>query len=416
MARNRWWVVVAAALALVAGNATINVYAAGVFLKPLASQLGFGRGVISSAIAVANLVQAFTIPFAGRLMDRYGVRAVVLPGIVLFALATAARSLLTTSIALLFFLYAISGFIGSAHSNTAYSKFVASRFDTERGLALGISLSGVGLGTALMPQFATILLKHFGWRVGFLGMGCAVLVLAFIPMAIFSKEPGTPAAAASRRRDASANLPGMSFSEAFHTWRFWALTMIFFFATVAINGSIIHVVPMLTDRGLTVAAATAALSIAGFALIGGRLLSGYLLDKLFAPYIGMFFLILPIVGLAILVLGLGGISPLVGTVLLGVGMGAEIDLLAYVIGAYFGMRAFGAMHGFIFGVSVIANAVGVSVLGWCYQLFKSYVAGFVLFEILLVAACILFATLGAYRYPPRKRGVPNVVKEPALAD
>jgi MFS family permease len=129
----------------------------------------------------------------------------------------------------------------------------------------------------------------------------------------------------------------------------------------------------------------------------------------------MFFLILPISGLAILLRAAGGAWPVVGTVLLGLGMGAEIDLLAYMIGAYFGMRAFGTLHGFIFGISVIANAVGVSLLGWCYQVLKSYTPGFVLFEVLLVLACILFATLGAYRYPAKKREAPLVEKEPALA-
>jgi MFS family permease len=415
MGRNRWWVVFSSVLALIAGNAVINVYAAGIFVKPLAQELGFGRGVISSAIALANIVQAVTIPFAGRLMDRYGVRAVVLPGIVLFALATAARSLLTTSTALLFFVYAVSGFVGSAHSNTAYSKFVAGHFDTQRGLALGISLSGIGLGTALIPQFSAVLLKHFGWRVGFLGLAGAVLILAFIPMAIFCREPASVSTLDRRGRAASqAALAGLTFSEALRTWRLWALTIIFFLATVAINGSIIHVVPMLTDRGLSLAAATAALSASGFALIGGRLLSGYLLDRIFAPYIGMFFLVLPVTGLAILALGALGPWPVIGTVMLGMGMGAEIDLLAYVIGCYFGLRAFGTLHGFIFGVSVIANAVGVSLLGWCFQVLKSYTAGFMLFEILLVVACILFATLGAYRFPPRgKKQLTE--KEPALA-
>lgn len=128
----------------------------------------------------------------------------------------------------------------------------------------------------------------------------------------------------------------------------------------------------------------------------------------------MFFIILPIAGLAILALGAGGPWPIIGTVLLGMGVGAEIDLLAYLIGVYFGLRAFGTVHGFIFGISVIANAVGVSLLGWCFQAMKSYTLGFAIDEVLLVIACILFTTLGAYHYPPRKEAE-RMAKEQVLA-
>jgi MFS family permease len=186
-------------------------------------------------------------------------------------------------------------------------------------------------------------------------------------------------------------------------WRFWALAVAFYFGVIAINGSLIHVVPLLTDRGLPIAVATAALSASGLAIILGRLVSGYLLDRLFAPYIAIFFLACPMAGIAILCSGAGGAAPVMGTVLLGMSIGAEIDLLSYMISCYFGLRSFGTLHGIMFMGILMGGATGASILGWCFQVRHSYNAGFVLFEALLLISCVLLTRMGPYRFEPRKR-------------
>jgi hypothetical protein len=104
-------------------------------------------------------------------------------------------------------------------------------------------------------------------------------------------------------------------------------------------------------------------------------------------------------GLAILGSGVAGSWPLVGTVLLGLGIGAEIDLLSFIISRYFGIRFFATLHGFCFALALIGNAVGASILGWVFQLQHSYTYGFALFEVLLAISCVMMTTLGPYRYP-----------------
>lgn len=417
MFRNKWWIVVASVLALIVGQGSINTFAAGVFLKSVAKDLNFGRGVISTAIGLGQITTAIGTPFLGRLLDRYGVRPVLLPAIVLFAVATAALSLLQPSTAILFLLFAISGLLGSGQTPTAYSKMISARFDSQRGLALGIALAGVGLGTAIIPQFSIWLLRNFGWRTGYFGLAASIIVLAFIPVALFFREPASENAGGGAKKTAAAAalaLPGDTASEGLKQWRFWVMSIAFYLGVIAINGSLIHVVPLLTDRGLPIKAAAAALSASGLALIGGRLVSGYLLDKLFAPYIAIFFMICPMVGIAILGSGVGGVGPVVGTVFLGISLGAEIDLMSYMISCYFGLKAFGTLHGTMFIFVLAGGATGASILGWCFQIRRSYSAGFVLFEVLLLVACILLSRLGAYRYPPRKKMAP-VAQEPLAA-
>lgn len=403
MFRNKWWIVVASVLALIVGQGTINTFAAGVFLKAVAKELHFGRGVISSAIGLGQITTAIGMPLIGRLLDRYGVRPVLLPSTVLFAAATAALSLLQPSTGILFLLFAISGFLGAGTTPTPYTKMITARFDTQRGLALGIALAGVGLGTALIPQFSGWLLSNFGWRSGYFGLAAAIIVLSFIPVAILYREPAEERATLKAKATAAANLPGDTVAEGLRNWRFWALTVAFYFGIVAINGTIIHVVPLLTDRGLPISAATAALSASGLAIILGRLFSGYLLDRIFAPYIAIFFMVCPMAGIAVLGSGAGGAAPVVGTVLLGVSLGAEIDLMSYMISCYFGLRSFATLHGIMFMGILMGGASGASILGWCFQLRHSYQAGFVLFEALLLISCIVLARMGPYRYEPRKK-------------
>jgi len=404
MFRNKWWIVVASVFALIVGQGSINTFAAGVFLKTVAKELDIGRGVISTALGLGQITTALGMPIIGRLLDRYGVRPVLLPSILLFAAATAAMSLLQPATGILFLLFGISGFLGAGTTPTPYTKMITARFDSQRGLALGIALAGVGLGTALIPQYSGWLLRNFGWRHGYYGLAASVIVLAFFPVLIFFREEaGDRVALKAKAAWAAANLPGDTASEGLRQWRFWALTVAFYFGIVAINGTIIHIVPLLTDRGLPIAVALGALSATGLAIIVGRLVSGWLLDRIFAPYIAVFFLACPMAGIAVLGLGFGGPGPVIGTVLLGISLGAEIDLMSYMIGVYFGLRSFGTLHGIMFMGVLAGGASGASFLGWCFQLKHSYGPGFIILECLLVFSAIIFMRLGPYRFEPRKR-------------
>lgn len=406
--RNRWWIVVACVLGLMVGQSTINGAAFGVLIRPISENLGLGRGTFSTVQGLATILTAIASPFFGRMLDRWGIRAVQLPAVVLFAFATAALSLLQASLVVLLVLYVLSGVTAVAQTSAAYSKAISGSFDRQRGLALGLALSGVGLGTATIPQLVSFLVRTSGWRVAYLGLGATILVLSFLPSVLFLREPRP----VQRGAAAAAALPGVTLADAMrHSWRFWALSGAMLFAAMTINGSLIHVVPLLRDRGIAPAAATMALTAAGIALIAGRIFSGYCLDKLFGPYIAIAFLFLPMIGIGVLASGAGGVMPFVATVFLGIGIGVEVDLLAFFISRYFGMRAFGALYGFMFLGAVSGNGLGSMLMGWSFQLTHSYTPTFLLFELLLALSCLLLAWLGPYPYPASRTSEELVTAE-----
>ena len=405
MFKSRWWIVLGSFLGLMVGSVAIEVFGTGVFIKPLAQDLHLGRGVITSAMGLASLMTAVMAVVSGRLMDKYGVRVVLLPLLLWFAVLTSTLALLSSgAVLMLMVIFSLQGMGGQ--TPVPYGKMITARFDDRRGLALGLALAGAGAGTALIPQYSRLLLQHWGWRGGYLGIGVAIIVLSFIPVSLWFGE--TPQMKLARQKGSAERraLPGMEFSEVARMPRFWLLALAFFFTVLSINGSLIHVVPMLTDRGVSLRVAVSFMSGAGAALIVGRVIAGYLLDRIFAAYIVIFFLICPMAGIAILPLRVPGTGPAYGVVLLGVGVGSEIDMLAYLVSRYFGVKAFGLMFGIMMGAAALADALGNNLMGWCYQLKHTYAPALVIMEILLALAIVIQATMGPYRYPAMKPGQP----------
>jgi MFS family permease len=400
---NRWWIVAASALGMTVGQGPITIFTLGVFLKPVTEDLGIERGTFSSAIGVLTIAAAVVTPFVGRLVDRLGVRVALLPMILLVALATMALSLLQPALLVLYLLFGVQGVLSACQTPTAYVKTISAWFDRTRGLALGVAQTGVGLGIALVPQLAAALIAGHGWRTAYVGLGGAILLLALLPVALFMREPRV-----SKQRDASDDPIqglGVPLADAWRSTIFWQLNICFFLAVTAINGTLAHAVALLTDRGVPLAAATGAMSLAGIAVIVGRVIAGFCLDRYHGRVIAVVSFCCPMLGIALLALAGQPAPLLVGTALCGLGVGAEVDLMAYFIGRYFGMRAYGAIYGLFFAVFTIGTGLGPLVMGFVFDRTHSYGAALAAFEIALFAASGLALRLGPYRYPAR--GAPS---------
>lgn len=402
--RNRWWVVFASICGLLVGAGPVNVFAFAVFLKPVTESLGVGRGLFSSGLIVGSTVAAIGLIPLGFLLDHYRVRRVMMPGLVLYAVGVMGYSLMTPSPLHIYLAFAIAALFGPVGSPLPYAAVLSSWFDRQRGLAIGIATAGVGLGVALVPQIAAVLIRLVGWRLAYVALGGVILLVAWVPVTLFVREPSERDVAAHTDVAVEQDLPGLTLSEAlFGSWRFWALTVAFFTAIAAINGTLTHIVALLTDRGVPPKEAVATLSGVGIALILGRVLSGWCLDRVNGVIVAIVFFLVPMTGIALLASGLGGAGPFVGAALCGIGVGAEVDLMAFFVGRYFGLRAYGRIYGVMFAAFALANGIGPSIAGWSFDRFHSYRPALAIFEAMLALTCLLLAPLGRYPYPPRRR-------------
>ena len=202
----------------------------------------------------------------------------------------------------------------------------------------------------------------------------AALVVAFPPVALFLREPPDFVAGAWRLRQAAgaaAAAPWVAAAEALRSWLFWGLAIAFFLDVITINGTLTHIVPLLTDRGLPPQVAIAALSGTGFALIFGRILSGWCLDRFWGPYVAITFFILPMIGIGILMSGAAGFAPFLGAIACGLGIGAEIELMAFFTSRYFGLRDYAKLYGTMFGIFALGVGIGPALSGASFDRFHA---------------------------------------------
>ena len=108
-------------------------------------------------------------------------------------------------------------------------------------------------------------------------------------------------------------------------------------------------------------------------------------------------------GIGLLASGAGGAVPLLGAVLCGMGIGAEVDLMAFFVSRYFGLKAYGKIYGTMFGIFSVGTGVGPQLSGIFFDIWKSYTPVFMLYEVALLVTCLLFTRLGPYPYPPETR-------------
>src|SRR5262249_19277741 len=185
--------------------------------------------------------------------------------------------------------------------------------------------------------------------------------------------------------------------EAWHTGTFWLMVSAFFLISVSFHGYIIHLVPLLTDRGLSAQSATLTVSLAGGAALLGRVGIGYLLDRFFAPYVAVGFFCGFGVGLSLLWSGAVGGLVVVAVVLVGLGLGAELDVMPYAVSRYFGLRAFGEIYSYTFAIFTLGGVVGPPLMGAGFDATGSYSLVLATLVVAALTAAGLMTRLGPYR-------------------
>jgi MFS family permease len=396
-----WWVVLTAGLGLGLGYSPIIVYSFSLFLKPLISEFHSGRADLSLAFSLANISLAITSPAVGRWADRLGSRRVILFATIAFASVLIAALIPFASLWQLYLLYVALGGSGSGTAPVPYGKIIASWFNNRRGLALGLAMFGLGSGAILMPLLAQRLITTLGWRGAYASIGLVNLLVSVPAIGLFLKEPlanvGSPSDA---RADAATPPEGVTWSDAWHDRAFWLMVGSFLLVGVSVQGCVVHLVPMLTDRGITSERAALASSLLGLALLIGRVSGGYALDRFFAPHVAACFLSGLAMGITLFWSGAAGVAAYLAAFLVGLAVGAEVDIIAYLTSRYFGLRAFGQIYGYAFASFALASALGPWIMGVVFDRTDSYRAVLACFSLATLLAAILILRLGPYRYRP----------------
>jgi len=404
-----WKNVMAAFTGMALSYAMFTVFAFGTFVKPLEAEFGWQRGEMSFALTMTNIAVVIASPALGFIVDRLGVRRVLIPSTILMALAVASMFFLSGNIWHFYAMFLLIPIVGAGTLPQSYSRVIIAWFARRRGIALGISLAGFGVGAALVPAFAQYMIEHYGWRMAYLGFAAAIVFIA-LPMAFFllretpaemglspdGDAPGQPLDKGGTGPVATAPNVGLSGREAAGTRSYWLILLSFLLVGVGITSILAHLVPMLIGRGVAPGVAALAMSSLGLGLIFGRVFAGYLMDRFFAPYVAALFLLGLVAGIVILALGVTGFPVFVAAILVGLATGSEISEIAYIVSRYFGPRAFALNYGIMFAAFQVGSAFGPPIMGAWFDQVGNYIGALWMLTGVVLLGTLLITLLGKY--------------------
>lgn len=390
--RQSLWVLGAATVGLALGYSNIAWQGFGLYVIPLTEAHGWTVSEISVAFTILALVVVVVSPLSGLALDRFGVRRVVLPSIVLFAIAFASLGAVEGRLWQFYLTYAAIAVTGCGTLPACYARTVVSWFDTRRGLALGIMLAGLSVGGMLIPPFVQMMLEKTDLRTTYFATACIIVVVALPIAALFLRE----------RSDhlPTARIEKLPFITLWRDPRFLKLAAGFFALGVFNAGVAAHLVSLMVSRGISSYAAALSMSLLAGGIAIGRVLAGWLLDRYFAPYVIFAFTIVPIIGLVLLASGATGNVALFCALLLGIGLGGEIDFMSYLVSRYFPIKNYGQVTSIIYSTHLAGAAFGAPMVAYSVQNFGSYNPALLILATLVAASIPLLCTLGPYRFAP----------------
>ncbi len=364
-------------------------------LKPMAQAFGWSRTQASAGIAVATLCLALGMPLVGRSVDRFGVRPVVITSTVLFSAMLYLFSRLPGSVALYVAMSAALGLAAVGASPLSYMTVLAKWFDARLGTAMGTAMLGMGLGYATVPLLAARWSQTMGWQSAFAALA-AMSTLAVVNAWAFMREP-RQTSTANKRLSLPDDVAGLTVTEALATRSFWLLAGAAFLVSVAMTGTGVHLVSLMSDRGYAFSDAAKAGSLLGVAVLSARLLSGFLLDRMPVTRIAAIAFLTGGAGILVLWSGAGGAAPFAAAFCMGVASGAEGDILPFACRRYFGLRAYGQLYGIIGSAFTLGAVVGPVVMGVAFDRGGGYGPMLLTFAVLCVLAAVASLALGRPR-------------------
>ena len=266
---NYGWVMVLVVFVL-SGLAFGSMASISVFLKPVSLEFGWSRGQTSFAYTVASLASAVFGVLWGQVADKYGTRWFGFVGAICMSLVLFALSSLN-SIAQFYALYFLFGAMGSALLFSPLYANVGFWFRENPGLALGLAASGGAIGQAFIPHLSGILIESSGWKLAYVNLAI-IYILISLPIAFLIKESPWRISARNQEEQEERNFP-LSETQVV-AW----ISIAVIFCCVCMSIPIMHLVPMLTDKGFSLEFATSVLMILMICGAFGRILGGMLGD------------------------------------------------------------------------------------------------------------------------------------------
>ncbi|WP_169816207.1 MFS transporter [Nocardia miyunensis] len=388
------------------------------FVGPVSQQYGWAQSETLTLYSLPMIVAPLALPLAGRWVDLWGVRVVAIPCFVLYAVTTALVAEMGASEIRLGLAIGLSNMFGFMGSVGVYYKVVSEWFPHHRAVGFSVLIGATGsLAGAVYSPLGQFAVHTLGWRGTYLALGLVILLIG-VPTQIFllsepgsrtdqpgariaTSDTGTGEPGAHTGADApSVPLPGMSFLASLWTRR-WVSVVFVIVGTSGIVAAVRqNAVALLGERGYSAGLASLSLSALMIASVIGQFVSGVALDRTRTPRAGVLFFACVPVGIAILLTAHGNRWQLMlAMCLLGVVVGAEATVGAYLVSRYFGLRAFAQVQGLTMGIGSLSIGIAPIVLQWAREHSSNYSGALVGALVIGIAVVAVALSLPRYAYP-----------------
>jgi MFS family permease len=401
------WYIVGASLILIIMDGLL-LYSFGVFLPFLNEEFGFSRAMGSSIFSLRSFVLAFSLTLAGKLVDKYDPRKVVLAGGIIAALGVFSSGLATKG----WQLYLTYGLLIGLGDGVLYITCVAvvSRwFVKKRALAIGIITTGIPLSGLITNPLTAWLISSFGVRDAFFSLAgiimisiLSALLLRGYPADKNLKPYGEENGDRSKTQPIQSKIKNnddWKALEAISTPTFWFMYSMYFLSFTTFLIVVIHLFNFAIDLGIPPLVASGAPAAIGIGSLVGRIVLSALLTEVIQTTKVLLICFLFQGSSILLILGFGEIwSFYLFGLLFGFFYSGTVPIFPTLLGRFFGLSALGTIYGF-FGTSYSVAAIGGPLIaGYIHDVTGTYLYSF----ILAVAFCYMAASLSFFIKKPRK--------------
>lgn len=400
--RAHWRLLLAAMIATGLGFPAVPFYSIGIFAPILAQQFGWSFASILGGLMVVPVVLLIGGPAVGLLVDKYGARKVASLSLAGLGLSYVSFAFATGSIVQYYASWFAVAITGIGATPIAMTRAVTGVFVRRRGLALGITLTGIGLFAFGVKPFGAWCIEIGGWRVAIAAIGMLPLLIG-APLVLWGFANGDDERRGARVplnnpvtpvTDAAA---GYAVPEALRSRAFWLMVAACLPIAFATGAPLPNMENILRLARLDASDIVMLTSFVGATTIAGRLLGGWLIDRLWAPSVAAMVLLAAAFALSMLSQpSLGYREALLAIFLLGFAIGVEVDLFSYLVARYIGMRSYGVIYGTLFGLFAIGTGFGPALLALAYDDVGNYAFALRVCAALLVVAAGLLLMLGRY--------------------
>jgi len=377
----------------------------GVFMKPITEEFQWSRTIFSGSTLIGTLIGGVVAMIVGPMLDRLGARWTLTATFAVLG----ATLILMASINSLWQFYLLQ-IIGRALTMgvlaLALGVVVPKWFIAKRGRAVALGGLGQRIGNAVTPLYVQALVSQGSWRLATVVAGLLMWTVSMIPVAIFMRRKpedmgllpdGVDPGKAQDREDDARSSPeqpprqeiSMTRAQALRHPSFYLLMVAFSLVFVAAPALNLHMIPYMTDKGISEGYAVASVALLSLCAGAGSLFTGFLSERITArrTLVGI---------LALMSLGFIGLlqvnstwQAIVWAIYYGLSFGGMFILQQVIFADFYGRDNVGAIRGIVWPVQMVFNATGPFIASVAFDVLGSYTLIFLIFAVLVMIASVL---------------------------